>query len=282
MDRTSGYVWVFATTHTVFYHLTLSREADFLHELLRGYEGVIVTDFFPGYESLPVKKQKCLIHLIRDMNDDLFKNPFDEEYRILVSHFNKLLKAIVETIDKHGLKKRHLQKHIRDSERFYKDCLHSGYKSEIANSYVKRIKKNWEHLWLFLHHNNIPWNNNNAEAAIKAFALYRRGINGQVSEAGMNHYLPMLSIAQTCRYRNISFLDFLRSKKGLWQNVKADVLPDYLPFNQARLYVHQAKLKNKEGWNQWLVRKKCPSFIPNDPITSYSNSGWISWEDWLG
>ena len=215
LDRTGGYVWVFATTHTVFYHLTLSREADFLHPILKDYRGVIVTDFYPGYESLPVKKQKCLIHLIRDMNDDLFKNPFDEEYKIFVSHFNKLLKTIIKTIDRYGLKKRHLQKHIKDSERFYKRCIYARYKSEIANSYVKRIRKNWEQLWLFLHHDNIPWNNNNAEAAVKAFALYRRGVNGQVSQTGMNHYLPMLSIAQTCRYRNISFLDFLRVKKGV-------------------------------------------------------------------
>jgi len=75
---------VFATTHTVYYHLTLSREAGYLQEWLRDYKGVIVTDFYPAYESLPVKQQKCLVHLIRDLNDDLIKNPFDEEYITIV------------------------------------------------------------------------------------------------------------------------------------------------------------------------------------------------------
>jgi hypothetical protein len=81
----SGYVWVFATTHSVFYHYTQARSAGFVAELLKGYKGVIISDFFPGYETLHVKRQKCLIHLIRDLNDDLFKSPFDEEYKAMVS-----------------------------------------------------------------------------------------------------------------------------------------------------------------------------------------------------
>src|SRR6185369_14787495 len=107
-----GYVWVFATPHTVFYHLTLKHEADFLHEWLKDYKGVIITDFFPVYESISVRKQKCLIHLIRDLNDELFKNPFDEEYKELVNAFNQLLKKIVATIDANGLKTKKMKKHI--------------------------------------------------------------------------------------------------------------------------------------------------------------------------
>ena len=83
LSKDRGYVWIFATPHTVFYHFTLTRETDFLQEWLKGYEGVIVTDSFAGYETLKLKQQKCLIHVIRDLNDDLFKNPFDEQYKAL-------------------------------------------------------------------------------------------------------------------------------------------------------------------------------------------------------
>ncbi len=76
LTKERGYVWVFATIHSVFYHFTLTREVEFLRELLKDYKGIIITDFFPGYETLEVKRQKCLIHLIRDLNDDLFKSPF--------------------------------------------------------------------------------------------------------------------------------------------------------------------------------------------------------------
>ena len=59
----------------------------------------------------------------------------------------------------------------------------------------------------------LPWNNNAAENAIKQFAYYREGTVGVVSEAGLNDYLLLLSIHQTCRYRGISFLKFLLSKE---------------------------------------------------------------------
>ncbi|HMG68383.1 MAG TPA: transposase, partial [Chitinophagaceae bacterium] len=74
------------------------------------------------------------------------------------------------------------------------------------------LKKHWPVLWTFLSHTGVPWNNNNAEAAIKAFALHRRDTNGIVSEKGLAQYLSMLTIAQTCRFRNLSFLDCCRGK----------------------------------------------------------------------
>ena len=57
----------------MYYNLTLTREASFLQEWLKDYAGVIVTDFFGGHEGLPVAQQQCLIHLIRDLNDEFYK-----------------------------------------------------------------------------------------------------------------------------------------------------------------------------------------------------------------
>jgi len=207
-----GYVWAFSTTTTVFYHLTLTREAAFLQDWLKDYTGIIVTDFFTGYESLPVKQQRCLIHLIRDLNDELYKNPFDLEYKEIVTAFGQLLKGIVLTIDKHGLKPRFLKKHIKATETFYKQYVEKEYKTQLANKCAKRLRKHWAVLWTFLSHTGVPWNNNNAEAAIKAFALHRRGTNGKVSEKGLTQYLSMLTLAQTCRFRHLSFLDCCRGK----------------------------------------------------------------------
>ncbi len=277
-----GYVWVFATGHTIYYHLTITREAGFLHEWFKDYKGVIVTDFYPGYDSLPVKQQKCLVHLIRDMNDDLFKNPFDEDYKILVAEFGQLLKKIIVTIDRYGLKKRHLQKHLKDIASFYKRFVEADHKSDQSTKCAKRLKKSWNELWTFLSHDGLPWNNNNAEVAIKAFAQHRRGVNGQMSQNGLRPYLCSLTIAQTWRYREVSFLDFLRGKTGIWKNIHPDLLPDYLPFNQARLYVRSLKFKRIKDLKEWENSGKRPAFIPDNPTWFYKDEGWKDWWDWIG
>ncbi|WP_294273045.1 hypothetical protein [Propionivibrio sp.] len=43
------------------------------------FKGVLVSDFYAAYDSVPCPQQKYLIHLRRDINEDLNKNPFDQE-----------------------------------------------------------------------------------------------------------------------------------------------------------------------------------------------------------
>ena len=81
--------------------------------------------------------------------------------------------------------------------------------------YKKRLEKNRAKLFTFLDYDGIPWNNNNAEHAIKAFAMLRNVIRGASSEKGLREYLTLLSICETCKYKGVSFLDFLRSARRI-------------------------------------------------------------------
>ena len=142
-----------------------------------------------------------------------FKNPFDDELKTISIAFGELLRACFETIDKYGLKKRNLRKHMKDVDRFYKKFVNRELSSETALQYQKRFQKNRDKLFTFLNHDGVPWNNNNVEHAIKHLAVYRRTVNGLLNEKGLNDYLVLLSIYQTCSYREKSFLDFLLSRK---------------------------------------------------------------------
>jgi len=213
LQKDSGYVWVFTNMEEVVYLFKPSREADFLGELLAGFKGVLITDFYSGYDSLPCLQQKCLIHLIRDVNEDLLKNPFDQELREVATLFGKLIRSIIETVDRVGLKSRYLSKHKNDANAFINGLTKKSFESEIAGKYSKRIVKNQSKLFTFLDHDGVPWNNNNAEHAIKYFAKYRNLTNGRVTARGLRSYLILLSIYQTCRYKEIQFLDFLLSKE---------------------------------------------------------------------
>ena len=208
-----SYVWVFTSLEEVLYVYSPTREGDILDEILQGFKGVLVSDYYGAYDSVPCLQQKCLIHLIRDMNDDLLKNQFDEEYRQIVHNFGCLIKSIITTIDKYGLKKLHLQKHNRDVARFYDSLFSYEYKSSIAIKYQRRFRKYQDRLFTFLDHNDIPWNNNNAEHAIKGFAAYRNITDGQFTENGIKQYLTLFSIYQTCRYKGVDFLRFMLSKE---------------------------------------------------------------------
>jgi hypothetical protein len=179
--------------------------------LLKDFSGILVSDFYPAYEAVQCSQQKCLIHLIRDLNDDLLKHPFDEEFKWLARAFAELLRPMVETIDRHGLQSRFLKQHLALVDRFYHRLGKLTPQSEVASKAKQRFEKNRNTLFTFLKHDGVPWNNNNAEHAVKAFATLRRVINGVTSEAGLRDYLVLLSICETCKCQGLEFLDFLRS-----------------------------------------------------------------------
>lgn len=208
-----GYVWVLANMENSLYVYRPTRDGEWLQDLLLGFKGVLVSDFYTAYDSMSCEQQKCLVHLIRDMNQDLLSSPYDDEFRSLIAEFGALLRGIVSTIDRFGLRHRHLHKHEPEVSRFYRRLEGRSFNSELALGYRKRLEKYRDKLFTFLRHDGIPWNNNNAEHALRPYANYRKTSDGMMTESGLRDYLVLLTISQTCRYRGISFLRFLLSQQ---------------------------------------------------------------------
>jgi predicted RecB family nuclease len=216
-DETKGvviggghYVWVFTNLTTVAYVYAESRESTILHDVLNGFSGVLVSDFYAAYDSVPCAQQKCLIHLMRDINEDLHKNPFDEDLKEIARRFGTLLRDIVETIDSHGLKARSLAKHKKAAVGFVERVVAMNCGAEAGLALQKRIEKNRDKLFTFLDYDGVPWNNNNAEHAVRAFTRLRNAI-GTSTPKGTREFATLLSIQQTLRYRGRGFLEFMRS-----------------------------------------------------------------------
>ena len=208
-----GYVWVLASLEDVIFLYRPTREGDFLQKLLKNFHGVLVSDFYAAYDSINCPQQKCLIHLMRDMNQELLNSPFDEELQSVTGPFGVLLREIVTTIDQHGLKRSHLKKHDRNVARFFQSLAAQSFRSEATETLRQRLLKYQDKLFTFIKYDGVPWNNNNAENAIKRFAYYRQDTVGIMKEPGLKDYLVLLSLCHTCRYRGISFLKFLLSRK---------------------------------------------------------------------
>jgi predicted RecB family nuclease len=206
-----GYVWVFTSQEEVVFMYRGSREGGFLRDLLKDFHGVLVSDFYAAYDSLECEQQKCLIHLIRDFNHDIQRNPWDEELKALAFDFGGLLRKTVASIDRYGLKARHLGRHQRDVDRFFEQVSGQSYHSEVSEGYRTRLLKYRAKLFAFLAHDGVPWNNNNAEHAVKEFAYHRETTNGMLTETGLTEFLILLSICVTCQYKGVSFLKFMLS-----------------------------------------------------------------------
>ena len=208
---TDQYVWVFTNGSQVVFRLTETRESEMVKDVLANFGGVLVSDFYAGYDAVPCSQQKCLVHLIRDMNSDLWHNPYNTTFESFACDFKDLLVSVFEDVGRYGLKKRHLRKFQRPVDRFFKERVaDESYECEVTEKYRKRFQRYRPALFRFLEEDGIPWNNNAAERAIRHLAIQRK-ISGHFSPQVAIEYLRMLSIAQTCRFQEKSFLKFLLS-----------------------------------------------------------------------
>jgi predicted RecB family nuclease len=207
------YVWVFTDGRHVLFKMTESRESTIVQEVLKNYHGTLISDFYGGYDAMPCAQQKCLVHLIRDLNDDLWATPFDTEFESFVLHVKNLLEPIFEAVARYGLKQRHLQKFQKSVATFYERHIEDkDYKSEAVQKFQKRFQRYRNSLFTFLDHDAIPWNNNMAERALRHLAVQRK-ISGAFFEQAARRYLVLLGIAQTCRFQDKSLLRFLMSEE---------------------------------------------------------------------
>jgi len=205
------YVWVFTDGRHVIFRLTETREATIAHEMLKGYKGILVTDFYGGYDSIECRQQKCLVHLIRDLNDDLWASPFDAEFEMFVLEVKKLIIPILEAVDEHGLKNEYLGRFMQDVNQFYGRVIDGqDYNSELTRKYQRRFARYRQSLFTFLQYDSIPWNNNAAERALRHITVQEK-ISTTFYKSLMPQYLLLLGLMQTCRFQDKSFLKFLLS-----------------------------------------------------------------------
>src|SRR2546425_3663038 len=132
LQQGKGYVWVFTNLEEVVYIFRPNREGDFLRELLKDFHGVLVSDFYAAYDALPCPQQKCLIHLMRDLNQELLDNPYDDELKAITHPFGRMLRAVIETIDQHGLQQQYLVTHHKETTHFFQLLTAQSFRSESA------------------------------------------------------------------------------------------------------------------------------------------------------
>ena len=211
IQGTDHYTWVFTDGRRVLFRLSATRESVMAREVLGEYTGILITDFYGGYDAVLCRQQKCLVHLIRDLNNDLWRTPFDTELETFVLDVRNLVVPILEAASKYGLRKRNLRKFTKAVDSFYRRVITSRtYRSEPVRIYQKRFRRYRQSLFTFLEYDGIPWNNNMGERALRHLTVQRK-ISGSFYESHAPAYLLLLGLAQTCRFQDKSLLQFLLS-----------------------------------------------------------------------
>ena len=155
-------------------------------------------------------KQTCMAHIFRKISHLIKEYP---DLRSLLRFYSKLKRIL-----KDGEKLQALHKSIGE-EAFLRryDLLKARLQTLLSwpnpNPILKKvialIRRQEEKILTFVLLEGVPNHNNYGEYIIRKGVLKRNISGGSMSEAGAQAYATLISIAQTCLLRKISFPKFL-------------------------------------------------------------------------
>ena len=207
IDGRNSWLWELVNKKLAYYHIDPSRGAKVAREMLgNNFRGILISDFYAAYNGLPVRKQKCLVHLLRDMERCRGSDQSEE----FLKHY-KRLKRILQ--DAHRLRRRgsHLAPRVFYRRlRLIKERLFDFAAASFSNKHWQRLSKrllvHYEELLTFLKYPNIPSDNNHAERLIRPNVINRNRSFGNRSLRGAEAHATLMSILQSLRLqdRNIA------------------------------------------------------------------------------
>lgn len=207
------WLWVFGTSNSAYYTIDKSRGKDVVRRTLgKIFTGVLVVDGWGAYLSLICEQQSCMAHLLRKIRKLHAAFPELQSIRQFYIKFRKILR------DGERLQKgrRQLGEEVfkRRLSRLHKrldELLKWENPNDILTDIIKKVTRQRPRILTFVEHDGVPCHNNYAEYLIRIGVLKRKVSFGSKSAKGAQAYAVLLSVYTTCRLRNITFVDFMKS-----------------------------------------------------------------------
>jgi transposase len=211
VDGRTYWLWCFATKSAVYYVIDRTRGSSVVRRVLgECFSGVLVTDFFAAYGFLrAAAKQKCLAHLLRELEKVSLRNA-GEEWRAFATKAKRFMKDALRLgidrakYDDVEYDRRWLRLHDRLS-----DLYGGGYADKDCRRLARRFEKHRDELLVFLERENVDATNNHGEGAIRLAVVMRKNYGGNRSERGAEVQAELMSIFRTLEMRGVDPLDFL-------------------------------------------------------------------------
>lgn len=224
------WLWAFSNKTFVFFSINKTRGSTAIKEILgEFFNGCIISDFWTAYNKIEAAaKQKCLVHLLRELKKISLRN-FSEEW---CGFYKKIRRLLADAI-RLSIAKQDLEKNVFNAKRKRLDIrLELICKQNYQDKDILRIVKRWlikykDHFFTFIDL-DCPKDNNHNELMIRNAVLLRKMSGGSQSLSGAKVSAIFLTVFGTLKLNNINPVLFLID--ALKQYIATGKLPD-LPIN---------------------------------------------------
>ena len=173
-DGKNGYLWAVTSPTQTVYHVDKSRGGKVIEQLLgKAFGGTLISDFYSAYSRMDCKKQKCLLHLLRELIDSAEKfpafaaAPFFGDCKKLIKQMLWLKGQWEKLSDEQYIPR------IGRLEARLEALATADYEEPNAKRIAKRLRKYQKELTAFLWEKDLDGTNNAAERAIRPAVVAR-------------------------------------------------------------------------------------------------------------
>jgi transposase len=211
-DGLNGYVWSFSTDKIRYYIYRKSRSATVVKEVLgEEFDGVLVSDFYGGYNAHLGLHQRCWIHLLRDIHELKERHADDRKLK----QWAQAVKAIYEgakqykgpnaRLDAVEQKQQRVKRQREYEQELMRVCRPHLKKKRLQSTLCERIERFLPELFVFVADARVPSDNNAAERSVRHLVVSRKISGGTRSEKGSETKSILASLFGTWRLRQLDF-----------------------------------------------------------------------------
>ena len=170
--------------------------------------GVLVTDFYAAYHAIACRKQKCLVHLLRDLHklrEELSRYHVTKYVQPLIT---LLQDAIQLAKARSTLSSRTYKAACQKIELRLETIIWQKSKQPDCRRINKRLVRYRFELLTFLEESDVPADNNTGERDIRSVVATRNDGGVNRSDWGAAAFATWKSVIHTCQKNSLNFLDY--------------------------------------------------------------------------
>jgi hypothetical protein len=198
INGVSHWLWSLAHPKWAYFLIHKSRGSRVPKELLGApHQGIVVSDFFGAYNKLSGSKQKCLVHLKRDIRNARGADP-PPDFRRPEKTFRRLLADADRLAVRRGsLPPLVFARRARRLKARLFDFACQDYSHKFWQRISARLLKHYNELFTFLDVPGLPSDNNTAERAIRPHVIIRNRSFQNRTDKGAHAHGTLTSLLQT-------------------------------------------------------------------------------------
>jgi transposase len=202
----NGYAWTFCTP-TERYFVRRGRNKEVVDEVLgAAFAGVLCSDFYGAYHHYGGLKQRCWVHLLRDIHTLKVAYPDD----VALADWATAVRAVYDAARAFGAadpRARSAAQH-QFQERLLAVCTpFVDDPTAVQAKLCRRIQRHSDELFVFVAHPAVPPDNNAAERSVRPLVTSRKISGGTRSDQGSATKMALASLFGTWDARRLNPFD---------------------------------------------------------------------------